>query len=482
MTEISKSAQVARLGTDVVSVKDFGAKGDGVTDDTSAINEAVSFCLASDKQLYWQAGTFLANSNISNFHGVVHRGAGVIKRGVNLWYIEGMSNTTRSLFVQSNTGADSNDGIDANNALATEQYAIDTLYNINNKAGEVGDLQLVTGHTIQSGIDINSGDYGWITISSDDAVVLVAGFNGRYIECLRATAPTLNIVVDGNNVLDRCYSLTASHGKIQPSAGANNCTGRPLYLNASFVDAGQTTWDGNGEIYCTAGSGLQLGSSTVNNCTQVLGAVIASRGAAIEAQGVTMDNNPRCFFTKRAGSSINAHDATTTNCDGIVEAVWGSSISLNDSVHTGVKGLTRDLAVCSSASLCLINTSFTCTGSHSTDGVVATGGASVAISSASFINVGRYGVEARDGSVVSGAGATITNAGVRGAWANQGGRINLDGASVTGSPTGADLVVTKGAQIDANGAVTSTGGSLNIVDTNLSAFNTLESNKGVIWN
>jgi len=47
---------------DVVSVKDFGATGDGTTDDTAAIQLAVTYGLANNVAVYWPTGTYICGA------------------------------------------------------------------------------------------------------------------------------------------------------------------------------------------------------------------------------------------------------------------------------------------------------------------------------------------------------------------------------------------------------------------------------------
>jgi hypothetical protein len=58
----------SKLG-DVVSVKDFGATGDGSTDDTSAINAAITACLSSGAALYFPEGVYKITSTLTTITG-----------------------------------------------------------------------------------------------------------------------------------------------------------------------------------------------------------------------------------------------------------------------------------------------------------------------------------------------------------------------------------------------------------------------------
>jgi len=67
---------------DVVSVKDFGAVGDGVTDDTAAIQAALNAAAESNKRLFVPSGSYLCNSSLAcdnasaNFNGIIIEGEG----------------------------------------------------------------------------------------------------------------------------------------------------------------------------------------------------------------------------------------------------------------------------------------------------------------------------------------------------------------------------------------------------------------------
>ena len=97
---------------ETVSVKDFGAVGDGVTDDTAAVQAAVTHCFTTGDQLYWPAGSYLTTGNITSFHLVRHTGVGVILRGSDTWHVA-PTDTQRNIIYVSNGGSYTFDGLSA---------------------------------------------------------------------------------------------------------------------------------------------------------------------------------------------------------------------------------------------------------------------------------------------------------------------------------------------------------------------------------
>ena len=69
---------------DTVNVKDFGAVGDGVTDDTAAIDSALAAATAAFAPLYFPHGTYVRNSTLVLPSGAIILGDGSPKLGITL--------------------------------------------------------------------------------------------------------------------------------------------------------------------------------------------------------------------------------------------------------------------------------------------------------------------------------------------------------------------------------------------------------------
>lgn len=65
MATLSKARQVSILSDTIVSVKDFGAVGNNVTDDTAAFQLAVAACESTQTKLYIPEGSYVLSSKIT---------------------------------------------------------------------------------------------------------------------------------------------------------------------------------------------------------------------------------------------------------------------------------------------------------------------------------------------------------------------------------------------------------------------------------
>ena len=317
--------QVKNRALDTVSVKDFGAVGDGVTDDTAAIQNAINSAVTNGTSMLWPGSTFLTSSSIQDIHSVKHIGNGIIKRGAELFHVDIKSDQSNYIHV-SPTGSDSNDGLSSLEPVETIQRGLDVLGEYGPFLDGTWKVKLSAGTYLEVGASIPNG------LGSRNRIVVCGPTAGH------PNIPTA--IIDGTGGAVYTHALTANTGNYATfqdikaiNFGSDNSTGgflgqsgADLYVLNCHVDG--AGWFGcyitnssigrvSGGIFtnCREGVSFNASSGTVGygasslatgtqlvNCTE--SGVLWSRGSQGHCDYVTFDGNTTGLTVDRA-SRVN---------------------------------------------------------------------------------------------------------------------------------------------------------------------------------
>jgi len=216
----AKTRTIAEKLNDVVSVKDFGAVGDGVTDDTAAIQAAVTACVASGEQLFWPVGTYVTTSSINNLHNVRHLGDGGILRGAVTFYVNPSRTQTNTLYVAT-TGTAANDGLGASQPM-TPQTACNALRVYGNFLEGTWCISLAAGTYVRDTLFLPT------SIHSRNEILVFGPATGDF----RST-PTA--IFDGSSQSGTCIAVSLAHRvKFKDIKIVNWCNGSPSFNSGGF--------------------------------------------------------------------------------------------------------------------------------------------------------------------------------------------------------------------------------------------------------
>lgn len=238
---------------DVLNVKDFGAKGDGSTDDTAAIQAAIDYAVATGRRsVYFPAGTYIVTSPL---HAQVETGTTTVGGATRSKYAYGMGLTLRGEQVGKTvlrktgqttytipTGNNINGGSTVDTVLffggteGTGLYVSDLSIE-NASTGECYAIYATRARCVLERLNVCTNShgiylYGWLNNLTD--IIITAKEKGLWVANATSTVCNKVFAAGCNNP----YYLVSAYYSTLISCCADSCTGSIWTLKGSVTMSG----------------------------------------------------------------------------------------------------------------------------------------------------------------------------------------------------------------------------------------------------
>lgn len=243
-----RPASWKKKARDVLNVKDFGAKGDGTTDDTAAIQAAIDYAVAAGRRsVYFPAGTYIVTSPL---HAQVETGTTTVGGSTKSRYTYGMGLTLRGEQVgktvlrktgQATYTIPANNNINGGSTVDTTLFFggtegtglyVSDLSIENASTGECYAIYATRARCVLERLNVCTNShgiylYGWLNNLTD--IIITAKEKGLWVANATSTVCNKVFAAGCNNP----YYLVSAYYSTLISCCADNCTGSIWTLKGS---------------------------------------------------------------------------------------------------------------------------------------------------------------------------------------------------------------------------------------------------------
>ena len=243
-----RPASWKKKARDILNVKDFGAKGDGSTDDTAAIQAAIDYAVAAGRRsVYFPAGTYIVTSPL---HAQVETGTTTVGGSTKSRYAYGMGLTLRGEQVgktvlrktgQATYTIPANNNINGGSTVDTTLFFggtegtglyVSDLSIENASTGECYAIYATRARCVLERLNVCTNShgiylYGWLNNLTD--IIITAKEKGLWVANATSTVCDKVFAAGCNNP----YYLVSAYYSTLISCCADSCTGSIWTLKGS---------------------------------------------------------------------------------------------------------------------------------------------------------------------------------------------------------------------------------------------------------